>query len=111
GISTSQIQSLLVVKYKPAAKKWLIKDIYNLISSDHISRSEFQAHDFILLLQQKCNNDPEFSYEFELDNDNCLKHSNYFLMPFGVFTGVTNNGLSYCVAGVLLWDETRSSFE
>ncbi|CAG8496524.1 10025_t:CDS:2, partial [Scutellospora calospora] len=42
GIPTSQIQSLLV------------------------------AHDFLLLLQQKCRNDPEFSFEFELDYKNSL---------------------------------------
>src|SRR6185312_7482376 len=82
-------------------------------------------------------NVPEFSYEFELDSNNRLKHviwvyatqkwqymcfhdtivyddtykSNYFSMPFGVFTGVTNNGHSYCAAGALLRDETSSSFE
>jgi hypothetical protein len=137
GISTSQIQSLLVVKYGPTAKKWMIKDVYNLISTDRILRNEFQAHDFLFFLQQKRSEDPEFSYEFELDSENRLKHviwaypsqkrkymrfhdtivydntykCNYFSMPFGVFTGVTNNGLSYCVAGALLRDETRSSFE
>lgn len=137
GISTSQIQSLLMTKYGPAAKNWVIQDVYNLISSDRMSRNEFQAHDFFFLLQQKCRNNPEFSFEFELDQDNHLKHviwaylsqkrqymrfhdtivydntykCNYFLMPFGVFTGVTNHGHSYCVAGALLRDETHSSFE
>ncbi|CAG8497083.1 2286_t:CDS:2, partial [Scutellospora calospora] len=106
GISVLQIQSLLVMKYGPATKKWMIRDIYNLISSDCMLRNEFQAHDFLLLLQQKHRDNPEFSFEFELNCDNRLKHCNYFSMPFGVFTGVTNNGLSYCVAGALLRDET-----
>ncbi|CAG8686674.1 4561_t:CDS:2, partial [Dentiscutata heterogama] len=136
GIAVPQIQSLLTVKYGPAAKTWIMKDMYNLIDTECMLCSKFEAHDF-LLLQQKHNNDPEFSYEFELDNNNRLKHvlwvyasqkrqymrfhdtivydntykSNYFSMPFGVFIGVTNNGLSYCAAGALLRDEMSLSFE
>ncbi|CAG8772991.1 16358_t:CDS:2, partial [Cetraspora pellucida] len=129
GIAILQIQSLLTMKYET--------DVYNLVDADHTLRNEFQAHDFLLLLQQKHNNDPEFSYKFELDKNDQLKHviwvyaaqkrqymhfhdmivydntykSNYFLMPFGVFTGITNNGLSYCAADTLLHDETSSSFK
>ncbi|CAG8521701.1 5369_t:CDS:2 [Dentiscutata heterogama] len=91
GISTSQIQSLLMTKYRPIAKNWV--------------------HNFFLLLQQKRRNDPEFSFEFELDQHNWLKHCDYFSMPFGIFTGVTNHGLSYCATGTLLHDETCLSFE
>jgi len=74
GIAIPQIQSLLTMKYGTVVKKWLIKDVYNLVDADRTLRNEFQAHDFLLLLQQKRNNDPEFSYEFELDKNDRLKH-------------------------------------
>ncbi|CAG8521633.1 559_t:CDS:2 [Dentiscutata heterogama] len=106
GISTPQIQSLLKIKYGPTVKKWVIKDVYNLIDANGISRSEFQAHDFLLLLQQKRNNNHKFSYKFELDSNNRLKHSNYFSMLFGVFTGVTNNSHFYCAADRKQYPET-----
>ncbi|CAG8773992.1 1914_t:CDS:2, partial [Cetraspora pellucida] len=48
-ISMTQIQLLLVIKYGPAMKKWIIRD-------------------------QKHRDDPEFSFEFELDHDNYLKY-------------------------------------
>ncbi|CAG8752903.1 6195_t:CDS:1, partial [Dentiscutata heterogama] len=32
-------------------------------------------------------------------------------MPFGVFTGVTNHGLSYCAASALLYNKTCLSFK
>ncbi|CAG8689726.1 21409_t:CDS:2, partial [Cetraspora pellucida] len=137
GIAIPQIQSLLTIKYRTVVKEWLIKDVYNLVDADCTLRNKFQAHNFLLLFQQKHNNDSEFSYKFVLDKNDWLKHviwvyaaqkrqymhfhdtivydntykSNYFLMPFGVFTGVTNNGLTYCAAGALLRDETSSSFE
>ena len=74
GIAVPQIQSLLTVKYGPATKTWVIKDMYNLIDADCMLHGEFQVYDFLLVLQQKRNNDPEFSYEFELDSNNRLKH-------------------------------------
>ena len=41
GITTSNIQSLLLVKYGADAKTWISKDIYNIIISDRLSRQDF----------------------------------------------------------------------
>ena len=125
------------MKYVEVAQGWIAKDIFNLVTCDRPLRHKFQAHDLLSILQQNRPNDPEFAYEFKLYDNRRLQHvmwvflsqkraydrwhdtivfentykANNLNMPIGVFTGVTILELSYCVAGALLRDETRKSFE
>jgi len=113
GIATTNIHLLLLVKYGDIAKGWVSKDIYNIITNDRLARRDFQAQDLLTLLHQKRGDNAEFAYEFELDDQQRLMHviwvfpqqkrayarfndtiifdntykSNYFGMPFGIFTG------------------------
>ena len=85
----------------------------NVVTNDRLARRDFQAQDLLSLLQRKRDEDAEFAYEFELDDQQRLMHiiwtfpqqkrayarfndtvvfdntykSNYFGMPFGIFTG------------------------
>jgi len=128
GITTSNIQSLLLVKYGAGAKSWISKDIYNIVINDRLARQDFQAQDLLALLQRKRDEDTEFAYEFELDDQQRLMHvmwaspqqkrayarfndtivfdntykCNYFAMPFGVFTGRDRQMEFHASAGQLI---------
>ena len=138
GIGISDIQNILRAKHgRETTQRWAVSDVYNIVYQIQAVEGAFQADKLLARLQQLRADDPEFAFEFEIDENQRLKHvawvfpsqkrayarwhdtlvfdntykCNYFSMPFAVFTGVTNNGLSYCAAGALTRDETQTSFE
>ena len=115
-------------------------DIYNFIyqlEGSGSEKREFDAEEFIKILEQFKHDNSEFCYYTDINNDtkrlerviwmfpeqrinysrfndivvfdNTYK-TNRFQMPFGIFTGVNNYGHSVCFAGALMIDETEDNF-
>jgi hypothetical protein len=139
GIEVTSIMSILKHDY-PNTNPWLYDDIYNFVYNNSNGTGKekiFDAQNFINLLEQKKNDDPEFSYIANIDpttnelksviwmngeqkmsysrfNDIIVYDNTYkcnrFNMPFGIFTGINNYGQSTCFAGTLMDSETTDSF-
>ena len=112
-------------------KTWVDNDIANFYQKLG-TKSGKDAQQLLNLLKSFKEQDSEFYYEITVDEHShlehvlfmfpeqkvlfhrfhdvvifdCTYHSNRFLMPFGVFSGVDNHGLTVCFAGYLLQNET-----
>ncbi|CAG8803756.1 12076_t:CDS:2, partial [Dentiscutata erythropus] len=139
GVDVPTIRSILNEEFGTHVT-WMYNDIYNFVyqlESSNSGKKEFEAEEFINVLEQIKNNNDEFQYYTYINDDtrrleriiwmfpeqrinysrfydiviydNTYK-TNRFHMPFGVFTGVNNYGYSICFAGALMINETEENF-
>src|SRR5688572_15504556 len=138
GIDIPTIRKILAVEFSSMVT-WVYDDIYNLAYQHGTGGQDknFDAQNFVTLLKQYKEDDPDFFYITKIDPltnefeaaiwafseqrlnysrfgdvvvfDNTYK-TNRFEMPFGIFTGVNNYGQSTCFAGALISSESTESF-
>ena len=139
GVDVPTIRSILKEEFGDCVT-WVYNDIYNFIyqlEGSGSEKKEFDAEEFIKILEQFKYDNSEFFYDTDINNntkrlerviwmfpeqrmnysrfndvvvfDNTYK-TNRFQMPFGIFTGVNNYGHSVCFAGALMIDETEDNF-
>ncbi|CAB4478770.1 unnamed protein product [Rhizophagus irregularis] len=139
GVDVPTIRAILKEEFGDCVT-WVYNDIYNFIyqlEGSGSEKKEFDAEEFIKVLEQFKYDNDEFFYYIDINNntqrlerviwmfpeqrinysrfndivvfDNTYK-TNRFQMPSGIFTGVNNYGHSICFASVLMIDETEDNF-
>jgi hypothetical protein len=138
GISVPQIRSVLKVKFGKD-RVWLYDNVYNFLyqQTAEPAKRALDAQSLVQALQELQADYTQLEFRFDLYPDTqrlrriiwmfpeqklayCRFHdvivfdntysTNYFRMPFGVFTGVNNHGQSVCFAGSLVDREDGETF-
>ncbi|KAL3686526.1 hypothetical protein R1sor_009100 [Riccia sorocarpa] len=140
GLKVSNILNVLRLE-KSEALNFNAQDLSNYIRKEALNcqgaAGFYDTTELLKILKEKVEKDPNFYYDFSVDDDGCLKNVlwilrcgkrwqqalrnviifdttynlNRYHMPFGCFAAVNNHGQSVVLGGTVMRSETSESFQ